>query len=115
MLFLPSLLSAHPDGATPYWYPATYIYGFVEGCWKTVEEKLQSILDVKGKRPADYFHIKLGKIMWEYVGMSRNEKGLKTAIAEIQKLIAEGDMERAQAVLEEASSLGMDLSDQLGM
>ena len=21
-----------------YWYPATYIYGFVEGCWKTVEE-----------------------------------------------------------------------------
>ena len=24
--------------------------------------------------------------MWEYVGMSRNEKGLKTAIAEIQKL-----------------------------
>ena len=28
----------HPDGATPYWYPATYIYGFVEGCWKTVEE-----------------------------------------------------------------------------
>ena len=38
MLFLPSLLWAHPDGATPYWYPATYIYGFVEGCWKTVEE-----------------------------------------------------------------------------
>ena len=36
-------------------------------------------------------------------------------LAEIQKLIAEGDMERAQAVLEEASSLGMDLSDQLGM
>ena len=27
---------------------------------KTVEEKLQSILDVKGKSPADYFHIKLG-------------------------------------------------------
>lgn len=36
-------------------------------------------------------------------------------LAEIQKLIAEGDMERAQAVLEEASNLGMDLSDQLGI
>ena len=29
---------AHPDTEKPYWYPATYIYGFVEGCWKTVEE-----------------------------------------------------------------------------
>ncbi|MAR39852.1 MAG: succinate dehydrogenase flavoprotein subunit [Flavobacteriales bacterium] len=51
-----------------------------------VEKKLQNILEVQGKKPADYFHIKLGKIMWEYVGMSRNEKGLKTAIKEIKKL-----------------------------
>ena len=36
-------------------------------------------------------------------------------LAEIQKLIAEGDMEQAQAVFEEATNLGMDLSDQLGM
>ncbi len=28
----------HPDGATPYWYPATFIYGFVQGCWQTVEQ-----------------------------------------------------------------------------
>ena len=51
-----------------------------------VEKKLQNILEVQGKKPADYFHIKLGKIMWEYVGMSRNEKGLKIAIKEIKKL-----------------------------
>ena len=38
ILFLPSLLWAHPDGATPYWYPATFIYGFVQGCWQTVEQ-----------------------------------------------------------------------------
>ena len=30
---------AHPDGATPYWYPTTYLYGFVQGCWETVEQK----------------------------------------------------------------------------
>ena len=36
-------------------------------------------------------------------------------LAEIQQLIAEGDMEKAQAVFEEATNLGMDLSDQLGM
>mgnify|MGYP001375383997 CR=1 FL=1 len=29
---------AHPDGATPYWYPTTYLYGFVSGCWETVEQ-----------------------------------------------------------------------------
>ena len=29
---------AHPDGATPYWYPTTYLYGFVQGCWETVEQ-----------------------------------------------------------------------------
>ena len=37
-LFLPTILFAHPDSETPYWYPATYIYGFVQGCWETVEQ-----------------------------------------------------------------------------
>tara|TARA_B100001113_G_scaffold349212_1_gene344254 strand:- start:526 stop:2730 length:2205 start_codon:yes stop_codon:yes gene_type:complete len=53
---------------------------------KSVEEKIKKLMSIKGARPADYFHIKLGKIMWEYVGMSRNKKGLKTAIKEIKKL-----------------------------
>jgi succinate dehydrogenase / fumarate reductase flavoprotein subunit len=35
---------------------------------------------IKGTKPADYFHKKVGHIMWEYVGMSRNEAGLKKAI-----------------------------------
>ena len=29
---------AHPDSKTPYWYPSTYLYGFVQGCWETVEQ-----------------------------------------------------------------------------
>ena len=29
---------AHPDGATPYWYPSSWVYGFVEGCWETIEQ-----------------------------------------------------------------------------
>ena len=37
LLFVTSV-NAHPDGATPYWYPSTYIYGFVQGCWETVEQ-----------------------------------------------------------------------------
>ena len=32
-------IKAHPDGSTPYWYPSSYVYGFINGCWSTVEEK----------------------------------------------------------------------------
>ena len=55
---------------------------------KNVIDKIEKLLSIKGTKSPDYFHKRLGKIMWEYVGMSRNEKGLKTAIKEI-KLIKE--------------------------
>ena len=29
---------AHPDGATPYWYPSSFIYGYVVGCADSVEQ-----------------------------------------------------------------------------
>jgi succinate dehydrogenase / fumarate reductase, flavoprotein subunit len=48
--------------------------------------RINKFLNIKGTRTADDFHKSLGKIMWEYVGMGRNEQGLKTAISEIQKL-----------------------------
>jgi len=31
-------LQAHPDGATPYYYPSTFIYGFVDGCAEKIEQ-----------------------------------------------------------------------------
>ena len=37
LLFATSV-NAHPDGFTPYWYPTTYLYGFVSGCWESVEQ-----------------------------------------------------------------------------
>lgn len=51
-----------------------------------VKAKINRLLSIKGKEPVDYFHKKLGHIMWDYVGMARNEKGLEKAITEIQKL-----------------------------
>jgi succinate dehydrogenase / fumarate reductase, flavoprotein subunit len=39
-----------------------------------------------GTKPADYFHKKLGKIMWDKVGMARNAKGLAEAQAEIAEI-----------------------------
>ncbi|MCC1483302.1 fumarate reductase/succinate dehydrogenase flavoprotein subunit [Winogradskyella immobilis] len=51
-----------------------------------VKEKLNFFVTNKGEHSVDYFHKRLGKIMWNKVGMSRNEKGLKEAISEIKAL-----------------------------
>lgn len=48
--------------------------------------RLQKFLNIKGSQTVDEIHRKLGKVMWEDCGMARNEKGLKRAVGEIQKL-----------------------------
>jgi succinate dehydrogenase / fumarate reductase flavoprotein subunit len=57
-----------------------------ETAMKSSQERFDKLLNIKGKRSVDSFHKALGKIMWEHVGMSRNEKGLTQAIEEIQQL-----------------------------
>ena len=41
--------------------------------WAT--EDMQKLLSIKGNRTVDDFHRELGHILWEYCGMSRNERG----------------------------------------
>jgi succinate dehydrogenase / fumarate reductase, flavoprotein subunit len=53
---------------------------------KSVQEKMDFFVNNKGKHSVDYFHKRLGKVMWNKVGMARNEKGLKEAIAEIKEI-----------------------------
>ncbi len=53
---------------------------------KAVQERINKLLNIKGKQTPESFHKRLGKIMWDKCGMARNEKGLKDAIAEIQAL-----------------------------
>ncbi|WPQ62428.1 fumarate reductase/succinate dehydrogenase flavoprotein subunit [Chitinophaga sancti] len=50
---------------------------------KHVQDTLNKLMDIKGTKSVDYFHKKLGKIMWDKCGMARNEKGLTEAIEEI--------------------------------
>ncbi|MEJ6787725.1 MAG: fumarate reductase/succinate dehydrogenase flavoprotein subunit, partial [Bacteroidota bacterium] len=50
---------------------------------KEVKDRLEGLVNNKGTHSVDYYHKKLGNIMWEKCGMSRNEQGLKEAIAEI--------------------------------
>lgn len=51
-----------------------------------VHELTKKLLSIKGKRTVDSFHRELGKIVWEYCGMSRNAQGLEKAIYDIREL-----------------------------
>jgi succinate dehydrogenase / fumarate reductase flavoprotein subunit len=51
-----------------------------------VSKQIERLLNVKGQRTVDSFHKELGRIMWEYCGMARNEDGLKEALQKIPKL-----------------------------
>ncbi len=53
---------------------------------KNVNERIKKLMSINGKQSVDSFHKRLGHIMWEYVGMARNEEGLKKALEEIPKL-----------------------------
>ena len=56
---------------------------------KSVEEKIDKLLFNKGQKSVDYFHKKLGKIIWDKCGMARNKKGLEEAIQEVKQLRSE--------------------------
>jgi succinate dehydrogenase / fumarate reductase flavoprotein subunit len=51
-----------------------------------VQDTTKKLLSIKGKRTVDDIHKQLGRIMWDKVGMARNEKGLKEAISQIRNL-----------------------------
>ncbi|MBS7232828.1 fumarate reductase/succinate dehydrogenase flavoprotein subunit [Flavobacterium psychroterrae] len=53
---------------------------------KEVKDQIDRFINNKGTHSVDYFHKKLGKIMWDKVGMARNAKGLSEAIEEIAAL-----------------------------
>ncbi|HUQ48773.1 MAG TPA: fumarate reductase/succinate dehydrogenase flavoprotein subunit [Gemmatimonadaceae bacterium] len=51
-----------------------------------IAERTKRFLAIDGKRTVDSFHRELGKIMWDYCGMARNEAGLRKALDLIPKL-----------------------------
>ncbi|MFK8044038.1 MAG: fumarate reductase/succinate dehydrogenase flavoprotein subunit [Crocinitomicaceae bacterium] len=53
---------------------------------KEVQDMLNKLINIQGNQSVDHFHKELGKVMWNNVGMSRNEKGLKEAIAKIRAI-----------------------------
>ena len=53
---------------------------------KNVKDKIDFFVNNSGNKSVDHFHKRLGKIMWDKVGMARNEKDLKDAIIEIKAI-----------------------------
>jgi len=56
---------------------------------KSSSERIRQLLRIQGKRTVDDFHRELGLLMWDKCGMSRNETGLKEALAKIPEIRAE--------------------------
>ena len=53
---------------------------------KAVTDKIAKLMAIKGKRSVDSIHKEIGQVMWEYVGMARTEKSLKTAIEKLKEV-----------------------------
>ncbi|PCE66434.1 fumarate reductase/succinate dehydrogenase flavoprotein subunit [Sediminicola luteus] len=53
---------------------------------KAVKDRIDFFMNNKGTKSVDHFHKRLGKVMWDKVGMARNEQGLKEAMAEIKQI-----------------------------
>jgi succinate dehydrogenase / fumarate reductase flavoprotein subunit len=56
---------------------------------RDVRDRTHRLLSVNGDRSVDSFHRELGRIMWDYCGMERNEEGLRKALDKIPELRAE--------------------------
>jgi succinate dehydrogenase / fumarate reductase flavoprotein subunit len=59
--------------------------GFREAA-AAVQERLSKLLAVKGRRSVRDFHRAVGAVLWDDVGMSRNEAGLSRALGAIRRL-----------------------------
>ncbi len=57
-----------------------------EEAQKTVQEKIHKLLTINGSQTVTSFHKRLGKILWDYCGMTRNEAGLKKAMGMVEEL-----------------------------
>ena len=53
---------------------------------KAIQEKIEKLMSIQGKRSVDSIHRELGLIMWDFVGMGRTKEGLETALTEIKEV-----------------------------
>lgn len=75
-----------------------------------VSERIDGFLSNQGTQPVDHFHRQLGRLVWDYCGMSRHQAGLEKALSDLPGLFQEfssglrvnGDSESVNQSLERA-------------
>ncbi|MCW0484698.1 fumarate reductase/succinate dehydrogenase flavoprotein subunit [Gaoshiqia sediminis] len=80
---------------------------------KAVKSRFEKLMSIKGNRSVDSLHKELGLVMWDFVGMGRNKKGLQHAIERIAEIKKEfwsnvripGDIKGMNIELEKANRL----------
>ena len=53
---------------------------------KDIQDRINKLMNIKGKRSVDSIHKELGLIMWEFVGMARSKEGLETALEKLKEV-----------------------------
>ncbi len=53
---------------------------------KSAKVRLEKLININGTKTVTSFHKRLGRIMWDYCGMTRNEEGLKKALGIVKEL-----------------------------
>ncbi|HIU55794.1 MAG TPA: fumarate reductase/succinate dehydrogenase flavoprotein subunit [Candidatus Gallibacteroides avistercoris] len=53
---------------------------------KAIQDRINKLMNIKGKRSVDSIHKELGLVMWEYVGMGRTKEGLQTALTKLAEV-----------------------------
>ena len=80
---------------------------------KAIQEKIDWMMNIKGKKSVDSIHKELGHVMWEYVGMGRTAEGLKEGLKKMKDIRKEfetnlfipGDKEGMNVELDKAIRL----------
>ncbi len=69
--------------------PASSDHAAFKDSTLAARERINRLRSINGKRTVDNFARELGRVMWDYCGMSRDEQGLARALTLIQELRAE--------------------------
>lgn len=85
---LPNTINTYLEGELKEKHPGTEHPEFIKTEYE-VKEQIAKVLAINGSKTVDDFHRKLGKIMWQECAMSRNRKGLESAITQIKSIKAE--------------------------
>jgi succinate dehydrogenase / fumarate reductase flavoprotein subunit len=85
--------------------------GEFDNAENSIKERIESLMNIKGKKSVDTVHREFGLKLWEFVGMARNKEGLEKAILDFREIKEEfwsniripGDKESMNPELEKAS------------